>query len=923
MATPAGGAVPDLDGDGAGTRYDLALAVLFRLLNADGGRIDGFATPREADAAVRLRRLITVEDELLLSGRIGLMTYGGGSMGGAGRSVLFQVHAPPETPNGPPYGAWSYRAVWDRAYALGPPRPVGSPGSPLFPEDEIEGYFSAAASRPSPDPFSDCRSRIVVVISDGSELPEMREGEPAAGATYRLYGLFVGVSADADRARLRRRLAGRRAGPADAENVTFFDGPQEVEESPVFGLLAAPSQGPWKGPDPVVSPVRDSVPGRILVAGLGGGDPFSGPVTASLRSLRLSPSGSPEAAGAVEWDAAKDGPLRPLLGSTPVLVGGPSPYYTDSADPEGRGAYVRRHAGRKRVLLASTDGGTLHAFDAGSRDPRTVSSEDWPGTGEKVWTFRPGFFAGGEAEAARGPGVREGYGDGSPAVADIRVETDPPSAAGWAKAGWRTFAIGGAGRGGRGYYALDITDPGSADYAEPVWELGKGGAPRLGSTWSTPAIGRVRRPVDDPDGRRGRGARWVAVVGGGKERAAGATVLLRAVDLRGRGGGPRSVAVESTAGAPEAGRITLSRTALERRGGRWVSRTHRAAAAYTAKTATTFDNVTFPGGADGAEYPASTTRVSWPGGGDEGRAILVLDASTGLVVRELTHPAMGEVVAPPTLVTDDEGYIERVYVGDLAGNVWRAVVDRGGRFDLGEGPFFSIVGGAYSRRIFSKVAVAGGEAPYRRLWVHFGTGDRESPLDEPRGAIFAVHDDLPAGSRAAGSAALTERSLADATGFFAGIGEGSARFPPLGANALGWHAALPGSGEKVLSAPKVFSGNLFFTTFLPGEGVCGADGEGRVYGFGAVPGKNLGEAALLETPRTDAEAAAPPSRVRKLSGGGIPSAPVISAGTRGDSLLYVGSPGGTVDAVRVPGPRSNKSIRYWKDAPGDRRGPGH
>jgi Tfp pilus tip-associated adhesin PilY1 len=622
------------------------------------------------------------------------------------------------------------------------------------------------------------------------------------------------------------------------------------------------------------------------------------------------------------WDADADrGPTLPApLGSLPVPVGPPSPFYVDPVDPASRNAFVQRHARRRRTLLAAGADGGLRAFDAGSWDPRASPPGYGPGTAREEWTYLPAFPPSGQNEPPVLPGRCEGYADGSPAVADIRVEAGAVSPGGGAKPGWRTYAIGGAGKGGRGYYALDITDPGSADYPEPVWELGKDAAPRLGATWSTPEIGRVRRPAGPGE----PGARWVAVVGAGRARPAGATVLLRPADLRGRGGGPRSVAVESTAGAPESGRITLSRTALERRGGRWVSRTYRATATYSAKTGTAFENLVFRGRIDAVEYPGSTTLVSWSGPGDEGRAILVLDASTGRVVEELTHPDMGEVVASPTIVTDGEGYIERVYVGDLSGNVWRVTVDRAGTFDLGEGPFFTIAGEAYSRRIFSKAAVAGGEAPYPRLWVHFGTGDRESPLDGPGGAVFAVYDDLPAGSRAkAGAAALTERNLADATGFFTAIAEHSARFPQLGATAAGWYAALPGPGEKLLSPPGVFSGNLFFTSFLPGGGSCAAEGVGRIYGIGTVPGKNQGEGALWGELAATAEAATAPSRMRELSGGGIPSAPVVSPGTRGDAVLYVGSPEERVDAVRIPGPGSNKSIRYWRDAARDRRAPGH
>lgn len=942
MGAPAGSAVPDLDGDGARTKYDLALGVLFRLLNADGGRIGGDAIPPQAGAVPRFRSLITVKDELLLSARAGVLLLDGSAAPVRGLGAPFRVEAPPKTPNVPPYGDWSYRAVWDRAYALGPPgRAGGTRHAASLLRDSIADYFSEAVSVPWPDPFSACRARIVVFISDGSEFSGVEDGEPLLDGSYRLFGLFVGVSREADRARLRRLLGGA-GGP---DRVAFFDDPADLGRPAVFAALAAGAvSGPWKGADPVVPPLRDARSSRIFVAALGTGDGSGGPVTESLRSLPLSPEGVPIESGPAGWDAASERARRPrtsrkayassgpaptrelpasdsadggalpaLLGSTPVLVGPPSPYYPDEADPAARNAFVLRHARRQRVLLAATEGGTLHAFDAGSWDPRAEPPGYGPGTATEQWTSVPPLAAPGREAGAFRADLREGYGDGSATAADIRVDAPSGSREGGGP-GWRTYAFGGAGKGGRAYYALDITDPGSTGYPLRVWELSKRDAPRLGATWSTPAIGRIRS-----GGRKGAesaaaAARWVAVVGAGKARPAGATVLSRGADLRRPEAVPGTLAVESTEGAPEAGQVSLAYPALEREGGRWAARTYRATAAYSGTSATAFLNVVFRGNFDRKAYPAAVTLVSWSDPADEGRAILVLDAATGGVLQELTHPDMGEVVAAPTLVTDASGHIDRVYVGDLSGNMWRATVDPAGTFDLGAGPFFSVSGEGHAKGIFSKAAVAAGEEPYPRLWVHFGTGDRENPAGSPRGAVFALYDDLPAGSIPhPGAAPRTERSLADATGFFTRIAERDARFPDLD-GAYGWYARLPARGEKALSPPRIFHGSLFFTTFQPGEERCPGEGTGRVYGLGAMPGRNLGQPALPGHGATaEATGSAALSRVRQVRGGGIPSAAVPSMGTSAGATLYVGSADGTVESLNIPGPGSAKSIRHWKD----------
>ena len=320
---------------------------------------------------------------------------------------------------------------------------------------------------------------------------------------------------------------------------------------------------------------------------------------------------------------------------------------------------------------------------------------------------------------------------------------------------------------------------------------------------------------------------------------------------------------------------------------------------------------------DRVEPPASETLVSRTDPGDEGRAILVLEASTGKVLQILTHPAMGEVVASPAVAPDLEGYIERVYLGDLSGNLWRATVGESGDFDLGGGPFFSVAGEHAARAIHGRCAVAQGEGEYPGLWVFFGTGDVEDPPDGSPGGIYAVYDDAPSGRvRGALGMTLTERDLADATRFFARIGEREPPFPIPGGKYRGWHAALPGNGETLFSAPKVFFSNLYFTTYEPASGNRKEGGTVRVYGFGMAPGKNPGFPALpgLDRARPGVpERYVPTARVRKVGTGGMPSGPEMTFHEPGRAHVHVGFSAGSDEAIEVPAPDKRKSILSWKN----------
>jgi hypothetical protein len=155
--------VQDVDGNGAANRYDLALKVIFRVLNADGSQIGGHSTPPDNTSVASYSSLIDLDDELFLSQRVGLLYFDNAAHSSASVTspggAPFQVYAPDNPPNLPPYrsaaNSWQYRTLWDNVYAFGPP--TGVTTIPI-PWDSVRTCFdtsrsgdpTAAAGRRSP-----------------------------------------------------------------------------------------------------------------------------------------------------------------------------------------------------------------------------------------------------------------------------------------------------------------------------------------------------------------------------------------------------------------------------------------------------------------------------------------------------------------------------------------------------------------------------------------------------------------------------------------------------------------------------------------------------------------------------------------------------------------------------------------------------
>lgn len=164
--------------------------------------------------------------------------------------------------------------------------------------------------------------------------------------------------------------------------------------------------------------------------------------------------------------------LGDVMNASPLFVGKPGFRYTENNYAD----FVATKANRTAVVLAAANDGMLHAFD------RT--------TGNELWAYIPSFVLPNLYMLADNGYMSNHhyYVDGSPQIGDIYVN-----------GAWKTIVVGGLNKGGRGYYALDVTDPANP---KVLWEFQDN---NLGYSYGNPII------TKRTDGT------WVVVFGSGYE----------------------------------------------------------------------------------------------------------------------------------------------------------------------------------------------------------------------------------------------------------------------------------------------------------------------------------------------------------------------------------------------------------------------
>jgi type IV pilus assembly protein PilY1 len=180
----------------------------------------------------------------------------------------------------------------------------------------------------------------------------------------------------------------------------------------------------------------------------------------------------------------RDHVLGDTVNAKPVFVGKPNLLYGDAVSPDYASFKAGPASGRQPVLYIAANDGMLHAFNAN--------------TGAELWAYvprqvMPNLY---RLAASNYDINHRYYVDGSPSVMDVFIG-----------GAWRTILVGGLNAGGRGYYALDITDP-----LDPrgLWEICADSTlcaisdPDMGLSYGNPII--TKRPSD---------GRWVVLVTSG------------------------------------------------------------------------------------------------------------------------------------------------------------------------------------------------------------------------------------------------------------------------------------------------------------------------------------------------------------------------------------------------------------------------
>lgn len=627
------------------------------------------------------------------------------------------------------------------------------------------------------------------------------------------------------------------------------------------------AEGEFKGAldNSGTNPTRNQVYGEVLVDYLRGSNQYD---DTSLNGESIS---------GVDFDSAVDGSVSHLfrnreehylgafIHSQPRFVGQPNDYYPDSIEPDSPYSdFVDNivHQKRRSMLYVGGNDGMLHGFYA---ENESALNQDG---GHEVFAYIPQLVSdptyGGQGLNKLALTSFNGlpYVDGSPVVADVYVNRESVGDTDYERAQWRSYLVGGLRAGGRGIYVLDVTNPNSdsgtifhpkLSDAESVANqivVNEFAHPDMGHIYGKPSIGKMNN------------GRWAAIVGNGYNSSSTgegtASLFIVYLDaptetvgdddtdndgIRNDGFGDYTIIKASTNTwlhcANENEECSLPETSKVRYS--------LADGTYKSETRTgtfTCDVATFSdlGGAKVCEYSDNNG---------------------------LSQPRIIDI--------DRDGTIDRIYAGDLHGNMWVFDVSDDGT-DTGEGyrtgavgwdlhvaetPFYT----ACSANLNNGVCPRDQRQPITSTplitnnplqtdddtapnhIVFFGTGQYLTDDDEDDDIAQSFYAIWDAGvdssnldrdnltpriivNELVSGVETGNRTITDATVNYSQ----SATPEPL----YGWYyERLPDSKERVVLEPLLFGDVILFQTLIPTRGACNATaGSGYIMAVDALTGGN-------------------------------------------------------------------------------------
>jgi type IV pilus assembly protein PilY1 len=347
-----------------------------------------------------------------------------------------------------------------------------------------------------------------------------------------------------------------------------------------------------------------------------------------------------------------------------------------------------------------------------------------------------------------------------------------------------------------------------------------------------------------------------------------------------------------------------------------------------------------------AGSPATFKTVAIFGGGYDtqsnnasGKAVFAVDVTNGQLLWEYSRPSPTHTgddrqymnysipAGPLALDLNGDGFLDRIYIGDVAGQLWK--------FDLSGGsgyPGATLSGGVIDnwtgKLFFSPTAPSATPPPAgeyypaqaiyaapsaalapttKDLWIYFGTGDRNHPMRDTAAPntnrFYGIKDNTTGMSQ---GSPLTEANLSDVTSSSPVITQG-------------WFFKL-GADEKVLAASDVFNENVYFTTFTPdtSDACTGGGGTAKVYavqmltGFAGV-NWSTHEAYKIRADGTNESS--PTTEKFKVAGQGIPSKFIIVVTDHGAVTGHgvTGLTDNTLDQPPIPTEGVMRRIIFWRE----------
>ncbi len=219
------------------------------------------------------------------------------------------------------------------------------------------------------------------------------------------------------------------------------------------------------------------------------------------------------------------------------------------------------------------------------------------------------------------------------------------------------------------------------------------------------------------------------------------------------------------------------------------------------------------------------------GSSKPGRGFFVVDLKDGDILWSFTQGASdtsttsatmsSPIPAPPAIVdTDNDGFVDTAYIGDLGGSIWRfkfctQADGNGCNKSNWRGDYF--FWSSTASPIYTAPSVARDQGG--SVWVFWGTGDKENPMrPDSQDIFFGVKDNDRSGSYDISALEnITNSIFIDA------------------AAKHGWYIALA-TGEKVLADSAAFGGMITWTTFTPlSNDLCTIKGTSKLYAVALMP----------------------------------------------------------------------------------------